>query len=408
VNVHRALVAAGAQPTLPQIIPALLQVALTSPTASREVNFGQEVALSVAVSSDTGISLVEFFANDFKLLGLTAPPYELGWSPVQAGDYSVFAVAVDTRGQRATSAPVLIRVLSTGIKSPLKLNIVGLGTVSSVSDGSVLEVGKTYTVRARPARDQIFVGWDGVNSTSKSLTFVMREGLELTARFVSSPFVNLKGNFHGLVADPDGVAPESSGAFTLTLSRLGGFSGKLQLAGRSHSFRGQFDLNGRATVTVLRPLATPVQLAMSLDLANGGTEITGEVSSGGWASHLQGNRNVFNRLLNPAPQAGSVGFVLEGEVPTTTTVATGANRIAAGGSAKVKGTLLDGRKFVRGASVSRAGDFPFYLALAGGSEVVIGWVNFPAQTFTAANGTVVWARSGTNAFATTLQATGVQ
>jgi hypothetical protein len=235
----------------------------------------------------------------------------------------------------------------------------------------------------------------------------MREGLELTARFVPSPFVNVKGSFHGLVADPDGVAPESSGAFTLTLSRLGGFSGKLQLAGRSHSFRGRLDLDGHATAEVQRPQAAPVQLTLSLDLADGGTQITGEVSSSGWASDLRGNRNVFNSALNPAPQAGSVNFVLEGGAPLTTPVATGANRISTAGKARVNGALLDGRRFSRGASLSPSGDFPFYLTLARGTEVVIGWVNFPAQS-AAANGTVVWARSGTNAFATTLQATTLQ
>jgi hypothetical protein len=290
----------------------------------------------------------------------------------------------------------------------LKVRIAGAGSVSPNLDGRSLEIGKTYSMRAKPGKDQIFAGWEGINATGPLLQFVMREGMELTARFVPSPFVNMKGTFHGLVADPEGVTPESSGAFTLTLNRLGGFSGKLQLAGKSHSFRGQFDLNGNASVTVPRPLAASLQLSFVMDLAHGGTEISGGVSGGGWASDLRGNRNVFNPMYNPAPQAGSVSFVLEGGTPVTTPVATGANKISAGGNAKVNGALLDGRKFARGASLSRNGDFPFYLALAGGSEVVIGWVNFPAQALTSANGTVVWARSGTNGFATTLQATGVR
>jgi len=407
VNVQRALVAAGAQVTVPSVPPAPPQIALTSPTVDRDINLGQEVALGANASSSVGVSLVEFYANELKLLGLTAAPFELDWAPAQTGVYSVFAVAVDAQGQRATSAPVVIRVLSTGATAPLKLNVVGAGSVTPSLDGRALEIGKTYTAKARPARDQIFAGWEGIDSTSPTVTFVMREGLELTARFVPSPFVSLKGSFYGLIADSAGVTPESSGAFTLTLARLGNFSGKLQLAGRSHSFRGQFDLSGRAMVTVLRPLATPVQLELTLDLARG-TEINGQVIGGGWAAELRGNRNVFNRNLNPAPQAGSVDFVLAGETPVTTTVATGANKISAGGGARAKGTLLDGRKFTRSAGLARTGDFPFYLALAGGSEVVIGWVNFSSQSVDAASGTVVWARSGTNAFATTLQATGVR
>jgi len=406
VNLFRAMVAAGAQTNMPptQVLPP--QVSLTSPVVSRQLNLGQELNLAAEASSDAGLAFVEFFANDLKLLGFAAAPYEFDWSPAQAGDYSVFAVAVDLQGQRTTSAPVTIRVLGTGAVSPLKVQVVGAGNVSPNLDGRALEIGRTYSMRAKPGKDQIFTGWEGVNATGSLLQFVMQEGLELTARFVPSPFVDVKGAFHGLVADPEGVRPETSGAFTLTLNRLGGFSGKLQLAGRSHSFRGQFDLGGHALVTITRPLATAVQLSLTLDLANGGDEITGEVSGGGWAADLRGNRNVFNPIFNPAPQAGNIGFVLEGGNPSTTTVATGANKISAGGNAKVKGALLDGRKFTRGASLSHNGDFPFYLTLASGSEVVIGWVNFPAQSLTAANGTVVWARSGTNGFATTLQATG--
>ena len=406
VNIYRALVAAGAQPTPPPVSSSPPQVSLTSQGASRQLNLGQEVNLVAEASSSAGVVLVEFFANDFRLLGFAAPPYDFDWAPVQAGDYSVFAVAIDARGLRATSAPVAIRVLSTGAISPVKVQVIGAGSVSPNLDGRALEIGKTYAMHAKPGKDQIFAGWEGVNAIGRDLTFVMSEGLEVTARFVPSPFVNVKGTFHGLVADPEGVTPETSGAFTLTLNRLGSFTGKLQLAGQSHSFRGQFDLNGNASVTVLRPLAAPVQLALALDLAQGGQGLTGEVRSGGWAAELRGHRNVFNPALNPAPQAGKVNFVLEGGTHAPATVATGANKISSGGNARVSGALLDGRKFSRGASLSRSGDFPFYLALAGGSEVVIGWVNFPAQVQTAASGTVIWARSGTDGFATTLQATG--
>jgi subtilisin family serine protease len=405
VNVLQALLAAGAQVATPSIPSPAPQVTLVSP--GRTINLGQEVTLAAATAG-AGISLVEFYANDWKLLGFAAPPYELEWSPAASGDYSVIAVAVDTQGQRATSAPVVIQVLATPATARLGLIVVGSGTVTPALDGQLLEIGRTYTLRARPSRDQIFAGWEGAASLAPTLTFTMREGLELSARFVPSPFLNMRGNFYGLIANAEGVAPESSGAFTLTLARLGGFSGRLQLAGRSHGFRGQFDLNGHARVTVLRAHSAPVQLELTLNLSNGGTEIAGRVRSGGWASDLLGHRNVFNATLNPAPQAGSVDFMLAGAMPVTTTVATGANRISPGGKASARGTLLDGRKFARGAGLSHRGDFPLYLALAGGSEIVIGWVNFSSESGDAASGTVVWARSGTNAFATTLQATGLR
>jgi subtilisin family serine protease len=406
LNIERALLMAGAtiQPPPPVVEPFTVTVNVPVATVFQQ---GAEIPLTAGINGGSGaLALLEFFSGDLKLMSFATPPFELDWLPGSPGDFSVFAVAVDTQGQRATSAPVSIRVTGSALTVPLRLNIEGLGTVSPMLDGRLLEIGRTYTVRARPDRDQLFAGWTGADAGSRTLSFVMRAGLKLTARFVESPFLNMKGSFHGLAVNEKAVAPESSAAFTLTMTKLGAFSGKLQIAGRSHSFRGQFDLNGNAVVTVRRELALPVQLNLAIDLTGGGTEITGTLASGGWASMLRADRNGFNATLNPAPQAGQVEFVLECGVPASTTVATGANRISATGRARMAGNLLDGRRFSRSAGIANSGDFPFYLSLSCGTEVVIGWVNFPAASATA-DGTVLWTRSGVNGFATTLQATGV-
>jgi subtilisin family serine protease len=407
LNVLRALIAAGAQITLPPPATAPPQIRMISPEASREIRLGETVAVQAEVIAGSApIARVELLVDGLKQQELAAPLYELNWLPLEAGEYSLTAVATDAQGQRAASAPVTLRVVAMGSSAPIKLEVIGDGRISPDLNGRMLVVGQTYTVRAKPGRDQLFAGWEGLSTFGPELTFVMQAGLELKAHFVPSPFVDMKGTFHGLAANPDRVVPEATASFTLTLSRMGSFSGKLQLGGRTHSFRGRFDLDGRAAVFIERPLATPLELALTLDLAAGGTVVSGSINGGAWSAALRANRSVFNRVLNPAPQAGSIGFILADGSATTTTVASGANKIAASGRSKVTGRLQDGRKFARAASLAANGDFPFYLALAGGAEVVIGWVNFPAQTLATANGTVVWARSGTNAFATTLQAAG--
>lgn len=412
VNAYRAMLAVGAtyNPFTPS--PGTPPtVSISSPTAATQIPFGQELEISAqaaAGSSASQVSMVQFFANNSPLVGLSAAPFEFSWTPGQPGDYALTAVVTDEAGVRATSAPVLVRVAAPQTTATMHMEVSGVGTISPNLDGRALQLGKTYTVTAKPGRDQLFAGWEGINSTSASLTFVMREGLSLKAKFVPSPFVNLRGAFNGLVFNPDGIAPESSGAFTLTLTRLGTFSGRLHIGGGSYGFRGQFDLNGRANVVVQRPYQNPVALALTLDLAGGGTEISGSVSSGGWAAKLSADRNVFSALNNPAPQAGNVNFVLQRAAQNPDAVANGLSRIAINGATKVKGALLDGRKFSRASTLARNGDYPFYLSLSGGTEVVIGWVNFPSASIAAANGTVVWARTGTNAFATTLQATAVR
>ena len=54
-------------------------------------------------------------------------------------------------------------------------------------------IGKAYALRAKPGKDEIFAGWEGVNATGPAITFVMRAGLEVTARFVRSFAVPFAG-----------------------------------------------------------------------------------------------------------------------------------------------------------------------------------------------------------------------
>ena len=75
----------------------------------------------------------------------------------------------------------------------------------------------------------------------------MHSNLVLQANFVTTPFLPVKGTFTGLFRETNVVHHESSGAFTLTLNDRGSYTGKLLLAGKSYSFSGRFDLDGRAT-----------------------------------------------------------------------------------------------------------------------------------------------------------------
>jgi hypothetical protein len=74
------------------------------------------------------------------------------------------------------------------------------------------------------------------------------------------------------------------------------------------------------------------------------------------------------------------------------------------GATRVRGKLSDGRVFSAGSLLAKNGDYPFYLSLNHGNELVIGWLNFPPTNAPTASGTVLWVRNGTNGFAATLQA----
>jgi uncharacterized repeat protein (TIGR02543 family) len=298
------------------------------------------------------------------------------------------------------NAPSAIQV----VWAPLVVQTNGWGKVSPHFDGKLLEIGRVYTVKAVPGPGQVFAGWNGAESASPILNFTMQSNLTLTANFVPTPFPTVRGSYAGLTVHTDGISPDNSGSFTLKVTSLGQFTGKLRLAGRSHGFRGRFDLAGDAIVTVKRGRLQPLALTLHVDLTNSEDQVTGSITDGTWTSGLGGGRNVFDAKLNPVQQAGSHAFILEQAGDPAVSAASGSSAIAAGGKTRVKGRLADGRAFSTSTTLSRNGDCPFHLSLGRGREIVIGWLNFPSPPASAPNGFVLWVRTGTNAFAAMLKA----
>jgi hypothetical protein len=294
--------------------------------------------------------------------------------------------------------------LVTSLTAPLNLQISGAGRVTPDLNGDLLEVGKTYKLKAIPAPGQVFSGWEGISSDASVLSFVMQTNLALVAKFIPNPFPVARGNYAGLIANSNSVTPVNSGYFNLTVSGSGAFSGKLLLAGYRHSFRGHLDLAGNAVVSVRRTTSGPLTVAFHVNLANNTDQVLGSLSNGRWTSGLAGDRNVFSSRANPAAQAGSREFVLE-RAEDNAAAASGSSKISPSGATRVRGELSDGRRFSTGSLLAKNGDCPFYLSLNRGSEVVIGWLNFPAGQAPVANGTVLWVKTGTNSFASTLHAT---
>ena len=287
---------------------------------------------------------------------------------------------------------------------PLTVQVNGAGTILPNLNGFPLEIGKTYRLRAVPAPGQLFAGWSGgVAADSPTLTFPMQSNLTLVATFVPNPFPKIRGYYVGLMANTNNVTPDTAGYFAVAITGSGQLSGRLLSGGQRYGFTGRLNLSGDSTMNVRRGLAAPLALALHVDLVPGTDQLTGSLSDGNWTAALAGDRNIFNPIANPAQQAGLRSFVLE-RAQDSATAAVGLSRISRAGFTSVRGNLSDGRRFSVSSALSRNGDSPFYLSLNHGSEVVIGWLNFPAGQGPAASGTVLWVQTGTNAFATTLQA----
>ncbi|HEY8344237.1 MAG TPA: glycoside hydrolase family 48 protein [Bacillota bacterium] len=88
-------------------------VTIISPADGSSYDSPAEIVLSaIAEDPDGQIVKVEFFSGALKIGEVTALPYEIIWSGVQMGTYTITAVATDNVGAKTSSAPVKVTVTS--------------------------------------------------------------------------------------------------------------------------------------------------------------------------------------------------------------------------------------------------------------------------------------------------------
>ncbi len=367
---------------------------------------GPAVRLAGTARDNVAVDRVEVQLNDSPYLPADGTNIWSTQLVLTAGKNTVHIRSVDLAGNTST---VITRVFTWVVLVPVTVRTNGLGAVTPGLDGKLLEIGKSYSIRALPAPGQLFTGWPGQSWQNASLNFVMQSNLVLVANFVPNPFLPVKGSYAGLVYDTNGVLPATSGQFSLQLANAGGYSARFNLGTRSYSISGQFDLSGRASATIRRLPLSPLAVNLSVDLAKGTGQVSGSVSDGTWTADAFGDLGVFNSRLNPAPQAGTRPFALrqvlpDGTVPAASGTPTNTARISAGGGVTLSGMLADRRRFNLNSTLARGGEAPCYLSLSNGREVMIGWLNFPQTPTNAVLGTIFWTATGTNAFATSLRA----
>jgi hypothetical protein len=85
-------------------------VALMTPVEGASYSSAEAIPLAATASDFDGVSLVEFFANDIKIGESSTPPYTFNWSGAVTGSCALTALATDTKGNAAFSAPINITV----------------------------------------------------------------------------------------------------------------------------------------------------------------------------------------------------------------------------------------------------------------------------------------------------------
>ena len=168
-------------------------VALASPAANARVT-NSPISLRGSASDNVAVDRVEYSLNGGAFLPAGGTT---NWSAALAlmpGTNSVRVKSLDLAGNESAEA---VRALVYVPLSPFTLTVSGRGTVTPELGGQLLEIGKIYTLTARPAPRFLFTGWTGdLVSNGPQFTFIMQPGLALQANFItnSSPL-------------PDAIAP---------------------------------------------------------------------------------------------------------------------------------------------------------------------------------------------------------
>ena len=386
------------------------RLSLLRPSAGQRINEGA-VTVSGQVTDNQQVARVQLRLNagDFTDVPLTPGPsgrmnFLTSVAPV-AGLNVITLRAADLRGNDATEVQ---RSFTYVVKRPLTLASSPLDggsvTISPNEPLAQLEVGKRYTLTAKPAAGRVWNGWASPQLTlteaqrlSTRLEFTMREGLSVTAAFVSDPFLPaVVGDFSGLVRAQVGVTAtaESEGAFAVKITPKGAFTGTLRIAGANLPFAGVLDTTGVArfgsalqTSLLLSRAPQPgYVVAFTADLNPAGSRrITGSLRRQTRAGSEPLSEILAHRHAGTASESFYT-FAMPAQVQTNGLTSAefpqgdgiGTLTLTRSGLANVAGVLADGTVFTASTATSAAGDVPLFLSLESGAGSLNGWLKLDA------------------------------
>ncbi|HXJ55432.1 MAG TPA: peptidylprolyl isomerase [Verrucomicrobiae bacterium] len=379
------------------------RLTITSPAANISLT-NQDVLVRGTVVDNVGVASVRIYWTGGGSSPLPATITNNNWSltltNVPPGTNTVLVEAIDRSGLRTQ----LIRSFFRSVRVPLTVQILGRGTVSGPTNQQMLEVGRGYTLSARPDKGNLFGGWDGdFPQADATLIFLMGPNTSVTAVFATNLFPGVKGSYQGLFFDPLLVEQISSGYLMLTVNSVGSYTAKLLMNGRTYRTRGSFQVDGRTTNVVLRPGTNALQLRIALDLNGATDQLTGVITNNQvtnldlslpWSASLQADRTTFDARTNPAPWAGLYTLGMPGDPlsasgPGGDSVAT--ISVTTRGTLSFNARLADGTVGAQRTLLTQNGQWPLFLAWPNEKGVLVGWLTFDLnQPTTDISGLINW------------------
>ena len=271
---------------------------------------------------------------------------------------------------------------------PIALAVDGFGSIRRLTNGQLLESGRSLTVTAMPAAGQLFSHWTGtILSSTNPLRFQMQSGMTLTANFVTNRFLQLQGAYHGLIhaPAPGGAFAFGSGGFNGTVNSVGAYSLRLDLAGQRTTAAGRFGANGRATNQIANQVLGPLRLELAFT-ATYGVDLTGRIVGSNWIAGITG--------IRPHPR-DPIGFTWTTDIAVSPPLplgdAFGTIRVDGAGRATLQGRLATGESLTHSTAMSGDGRLPIFLK-GGQRSSVIGWIQ-AAENGRALSGVLTWSNT---------------
>ena len=231
----------------------------------------------------------------------------------------------------------------------------------------------TYLIRAQINDPTSLVRNDPENVLSNSLTWRMTKTVA-----APGPFELAKGKYTGLFSETD-VRLVSSGLINLTLSANGSFSGKLLKPDGTSSFKGKFDPQNHAPISIARPSKTP--LTMNLDIEGGIPQIRGTVSDGDWISEIQANRD--SAIAEVAQYTFLIPGKDDGQNPAGDGY--GSALLRPDGFVRLTGAVADGTRLRYSVKKPNSGDLPLFVRLYGGKGMLLSWIHLSDEVIESAS-----------------------
>jgi hypothetical protein len=386
-------------PTLALTSPASPQVRVTSPHFTLAGIAADDVQLGAILIQQENGAFVPADGTEHWSRAVNLNP-----------GFNTFRVfARDAFGNVSATNTVVILFASNA--SRLGLLIDGVGSVSGARHGQLLKLGKTYRITAVPKPGYKFAGWidwtTGTTNLDPALSFVMASNLTFTARFIPGPFLPLAGNYNGLYVSTLNPAHANAGYFSVRVTVLGSYSGRLTRGRSSYALHGRFDGNYSANQIIRRSGSNDVSVA--LQLAPGSEGIIGYVSDGSFGSPARGNRVGFDDPLSVTNFAGyyTGGFTVPSD-PSGGLSGSVKISVRSSGRLFLRGRLPDRLAIAKEMLIGDDGQVPFFLTLYRATGSAFGWLGIQHAEPASIGGPIYWTRTGSRGFTNTVELLGLR